>query len=188
MIGRMEAENAGESKMNKNLLIIGAGVYGMVAKEIAESMGCFGKISFIDDERKLASNGEKVIGTTKDVEELIINYKNVIVAIGNPEVRIMLLHKLEEEGFNVVTLVSPRAYVAPSATVMKGCIVEPMAVVHSGCVLATGCIVSAGAVVNHASTCYDGVHIDCNATVEGYTLVPAATKVNSGTVFRRDAY
>ena len=33
----------------KNLLIIGAGQYGMVAKEIAESMKCFEKIDFVDD-------------------------------------------------------------------------------------------------------------------------------------------
>ena len=33
----------------KNLLIIGAGQYGVVAKEIAESMKCFEKIDFVDD-------------------------------------------------------------------------------------------------------------------------------------------
>ncbi len=34
---------------NRHLLIIGAGQYGMVAKEIAESMGCFDRIDFVDD-------------------------------------------------------------------------------------------------------------------------------------------
>ncbi len=34
---------------SKNLLILGAGQYGQIAKEIAESMGCFEKISFLDD-------------------------------------------------------------------------------------------------------------------------------------------
>ena len=41
--------------MNKNLLILGAGIYGLVAKEIAESMGCFGKIAFVDDNAKTTS-------------------------------------------------------------------------------------------------------------------------------------
>lgn len=174
--------------MNKNLLIIGAGVYGVVAKEIAESMGCFEKIAFVDDKRTMTPNEEVVIGTTKDIGEFVIDYNNVIVAIGNPEVRLAILQKLEEEvPCNVVTLLSPKAYVAPSATIMKGCIVEPMAVIQSGSVLTTGCIVSAGAVVNHASMLCDGVHIDCNATVAGNTLVPEETKVNSGTVFRRES-
>ena len=39
----------GDVKMNKNLLIIGAGCCGLAAKETAEDMGCFEKIGFIDD-------------------------------------------------------------------------------------------------------------------------------------------
>lgn len=39
--------------------------------------------------------------------------------------------------------------------------------------------------MNHATTCCDGVHVDCNATVEGYCLVPARTKICSGEVYKR---
>ena len=49
--------------MNRNLLIIGAGFYGLVAKEIAESMDCFENISFVDDGAKEAPDGTPVIGT-----------------------------------------------------------------------------------------------------------------------------
>lgn len=41
--------------MNKDLLILGAGQYGMVAKEIAEAMNCFQKIDFLDDVNQLQS-------------------------------------------------------------------------------------------------------------------------------------
>ena len=173
--------------MNNNLLIAGAGIYGIVAKEIAESMKCFEKIAFVDDNsRKTTPNGIEVIGTCDDIENLAADYSNIIVAIGNPEVRLSLIRKIEEETpFKIVTLVSPYAYVSPSAQIMKGTIVEPMAVIHTGAVLAVGCIVSAGAVVNHASMCCDGVHVDCNATVAGMTLVPAGTKIKSGEVYDR---
>ena len=53
--------------MNRNLLIIGAGIYGVVAKEIAMSMNCFENISFLDDGAKEAPDGTPVIGTTKDL-------------------------------------------------------------------------------------------------------------------------
>lgn len=39
--------------------------------------------------------------------------------------------------------------------------------------------------MNHASVCCDGVHVDCNATVAGATLVPAGVKINSGEVYDR---
>lgn len=97
-----------------------------------------------------------------------------------------LLKKIKgETSCSIASLVSPKAYVSPSAEIMSGCIIEPMAVVHTGCVICTGCIISAGAVVNHATTCCDGVHVDCNATVAGYCIVPAGTKVCSGEVYKK---
>ena len=168
--------------MNQNLLIVGAGIYGVVAKEIAESMNCFEKIDFVDDH----ANGVSVIGTTADLDELATDYSYLIVAIGDPKIRLSLLNKVEEETlFKIATLISPRAYVSPSAQIMKGSIIEPMAVVHTGAIISKGCIISAGAVINHASMCCDACHIDCNAVVAGQTIVPAGTKVCSGEVFRK---
>lgn len=172
--------------MNKNLLIVGAGTYGVLASEIARDIGCFEKIDFVDDGRKTTPNGIEVVGTTRDIDELAVAYSNIIVAIGNPAVRLSMLKRIKEETpYRIVSLVSPKAYVSPSAQIMSGCIVEPMAVIHTGCLIATGCIISAGAIINHASMCCDGVHVDCNATVEGYCLVPAGTKICSGEIYKR---
>ena len=172
--------------MNKNLLIVGAGIYSIIAKEIAIDMGCFEKIGFIDDERTATPDGTAVVGTTRDLEELAIAYSNIIVAIGNPEERLSLLKRIKQETpYRIVSLVSPKAYISPSAQIMGGCIVEPMAVVHAGSVLSVGCIISAGAVVNHASMCCEGVHVDCNATVAGNTIVPAGTKIGHGEVYEK---
>ncbi len=172
--------------MNNNLLIVGAGVYGLVAYEIADSMKCFDKIAFADDEKKTTPNGIEVIGTCAELDELVCEYSNIIVAIGNPEVRLSLLQKIKEETpFRIVSLISPYAYVSPTAQIMPGSIVEPMAVIHTGSIISTGCIISAGAVVNHVSMCCDGVLVDCNATVAGSTLVPAGMKIKRGEVFDR---
>lgn len=172
--------------MIQNLLIVGASIYGLVAKEIAESMGSFLRIDFVDDRAKETPDGTPVIGTTKDLLELSKRYSNVVVAIGNPEVRQKLIRFIEEETLlRLVTLVSPRAYVSPSAQIGKGCIIEPMAVVHTGCVLGKGCLICAGAVVNHVATCGDCIQVDCNASVAGSTVVPGGIKVASGTVYEK---
>lgn len=94
-----------------------------------------------------------------------------------------MLGILDSVGIPIVTLISPHAYVSPSARIAVGTIIEPMAVVHTGCVLERGCIVSAGAVVNHFSTCRAGVHVDCNATVAGDVVVPRGMKILSGTYY-----
>lgn len=173
--------------MSDSLLIVGAGVYGLVAKEIAESMGCFENIAFVDDQRECTPNGIAVAGRVSDIADLSSGYSHVIVAIGAPAARLGIMEELEKNAnIKLASLISPLAYVSPSAELAQGCIVEPMAVIHTGCVLKKGCIVSAGAVVNHCSLLFEGVHVDCNATVAGNTAVPAGTKVHSGELFQGD--
>ncbi len=173
--------------MNNNLLIIGAGIYGLVAKEIAESMNCFDKIEFVDDENKETPNGIPTIGTCADLQQLSLDYSNVIVAIGNPDVRLSMIQRIKEETIlQIATLISPKAHLAAFSQVMEGSIIEPFAVVNTGSVISVGCILSAGAVVNHKSYCGAGVHVDCNATVVGYTTVPAKTKIESGSVYKHN--
>ena len=58
--------------MNKNLLILGAGQYGLVAREIALSMRCFEKIDFLDDKSELA------IGRLEDYEKYTAGYSCAI--------------------------------------------------------------------------------------------------------------
>ena len=168
----------------KKLIIIGAGMYGLLVKEIADSMGCYESISFADDNLDMTNHGDKVFLKLKDIKHLNDSSAFFIVAIGNSKVRRSILDSLIECGANVETLISPYAYVSPSATVGEGCIIEPMAVLNTDVVLGSGCIVSAGAVLNHACVCERCVHIDCNATVSGYSRVPEMTKVDCGKVFR----
>lgn len=171
--------------MNRNLLIVGAGIYSVITLEIAQSLGCYNKIAFIDDFADQTPNGIPVVGTTKDMEILSSEYTHAIVAIGNPSVRAALLNRIERDtDMTVTTLISPQAYVSPNATISKGCIIEPMAVIQAGCNIGKGCIVCAGAVINHCSTCGEFVQVDCNSIIAGYSSVPDDTKIAFGTFYQ----
>ena len=170
---------------NGGLIIIGAGVYSTVAKEIAEDMACFSEIVFVDDRRSETPDGSKVVCTVNDLKALSKNYRNVVVAIGNAKSKLAILERIKQEtDLNIVSLISPKAHVSKSAKVMPGCVIEPMAVVNPLCSLGEGCIISAGAVVNHMCVCGDGVHVDCNATVSGCSHVPSMLKIESGDVYK----
>ncbi len=159
-----------------NLLIVGAGQYGHVAREIAESMKCFDKISFLDDRNPWA------VGKSDQYNEFTEEYRNAIVAIGNTEVRNELTVKLRNAGYMIATLISPLAYVSPSAVVSEGCVVEPMTVINTESVINECCFISAGAVINHNSVIGKGCHIDCSATVKSNAKVEAGTKIECGRV------
>ena len=174
--------------MNKNLIIIGAQLYARVAYEIAFDMKCFDNISFVDDFREATPDGIPVIGKIKDLENFVVDYSNIIVALEDAKKRLSLLNMIEEElPFRIVSLISPKAYVSSSSQIMQGCIIEPMAVVHTGCIISKGCFISSGAVINYGSMCCDCSHIECNATISERSIVPAGTKVLKGSVFENNS-
>lgn len=163
--------------MAQRLLMIGAGQYGRVAKEVAESMACFEEIDFLDDHNPMA------VGKISDCEMLVHRYAHAFVAVGDPSFRMAMIDKLEALGYQVATLVSPLAAVSPSAQLSAGTIVEPMAVIQSHAVMGRGCLVCAGAVVKHNATVGEGCYLDCLSVVMQGASVPAKTKVHSGQAF-----
>lgn len=163
--------------MKQNLLILGAGQYGLLAKEIAQTMGCFEKIDFLDDHSAAA------VGKLRDHPAFADRYGCAFVAIGNSGLRMELIRSLEERGYALPVLRHPSAVVMPSAVIGQGSIIEACAVINANTEVAAGCIVSAGAVINHNSAVGPGCHIDCNAVVPSNCTVPSGTKVCCGQVF-----
>ena len=72
-------------------------------------MKCYEKIDFVDDERKTTPNGIEVVGATHDIDESAVEYSNIILAIGNPDVRLPMLKRIKEETpYLIVSLISPK--------------------------------------------------------------------------------
>ena len=163
-----------------NLLILGAGQYGQVTKEIAESTGQFEKIDFLDD------NVENDVGKIADYKKFAGNYSYAIVAIGNADLRLAYIRELERSCFRIAILISPKAYVSQSAKIKQGTIVEPFAVVNANSFVGEGTLICAGAIVNHNAVVGDACQLDCGSVVEANAVVPDKTKLGSNKVFSRD--
>lgn len=158
------------------LLILGAGEYGQLVKELARNK--YTTIDFLDD------NSEVAIGKLDDCRKFVGEYE-AIVAIGNNDVRLVWIEKLQEVGFIIPILISPQAYVSPSAIIETGCIIEPMAVINVNAKVEKGSIVFVGAVINHNAMVRKGCHIDCNAIVGADAVVPEKMHLNYGQVITR---
>ena len=157
------------------LVIIGAGEYGKLVKELASDT--YEEILFLDDYSPIA--------VAKC--EQYINYKeySFIVAIGNPEVRSYWINKLSEECFKIATIISSRAYIAQSATIEEGSIIEAMAVVNSNAVVHRGCIINAGAIINHNAVVNEFSQVDCGAVVASGAVVEAKSHIKYNQVAER---
>lgn len=160
----------------KNLLILGAGQYGMVAKEIADSMKIFNCISFLDDNNPIA------VGKLNEYTHFINKYDSAVVAIGDACLRLKFIEQLESTGFEIPVLKHEKAYVSPSAAIGKGSFIEPMAVVHTDVTIGKGCIISAGTIVNHNAVICDGCHLNCGTIVSARANVDKFTKSECGQI------
>ena len=160
-----------------NLLIIGAGQYGAMIKESARALNLYEKIDFLDDKNPIA------IDTIDSYASHVDEYQCAIVAIGNADIRIEMTDKLKAAGYQIMSFISRRAYVSPSATIEEGCVIEPMSSISTAVHIGRCTIISSGAVVNHNSTVSEGCHINCNATVRSNSTVPPRTKVDYGEIF-----
>jgi len=167
----------------KNLLILGAGGFGKTVADLAEQLGCYGSIRFLDD-----SPGENILGQCSRYADFLEEGTEVYPAFGNNVFRKQWINRLQCEGIPVPTLIHPRAYVSPRATLGQGTVVLPMAVVNTGVRVGEGCIINIGALIDHDSVIENYVHLAPGTIVKAENRIPAETKIESGTVIENRQY
>ena len=168
----------------KKLIILGAGGYGRTVADLAEQSGRFDTIRFLDD----SSAAGDVLGKCGEYEKYLDMDTLFYPAFGNNEGRMNWLHRLEESGCELLTLVHPTAYVSPTAVIGKGTAILPHAVINTGVRVGKGCIVNCGSMVDHGCVVEDGVHLCLGAIVKAENRIAALRKIEAGEVIEARAF
>ena len=169
----------------RRLLIVGAGGHGRSVAEAVLAAGVYEVAGFVDDAAPgLAQvGGYPVLGTTNDVSANRTHADAAIVAIvaiGNNALREALCHRLVGAGFELATVVHPRAIVSPSAVVGLGSAIMAGAVVGTDARLGFGVIVNCGAVVDHDAQVHDYGHLGVNACMSGGSALGRSAWMQAG--------
>ncbi|MGN0506553.1 MAG: hypothetical protein ACI4FZ_08330 [Lachnospiraceae bacterium] len=157
---------------DKKLLIIGAGQHGSVVKEIAEEIGCYGQIDFLDD------HNCKAIGTLDDYKKYINKYTSAFVALGDYSLRKKWLNIFANEQIEIVSIISPKSYISKSATIEKGTVIEPGCIVNTESYVGYGCILGIGCLVDHNCTIEDGVYLKSGVVIEPSTTIKSGSVIS----------
>ena len=161
--------------MEKKLLIVASERYGDYVKEIAESMGCFEEISFVDNDR------EGAIGKLEDVESFYPEYNCAIAACDDGVERLEWNRKLEAL-YNIPVLFHMDSTISPSANLMPGCIVEPRAVVGCGSTIGQATVIGANVVVEPYCFIGDSCTLKSGTIVKSTSMVAMNTSTEQGSV------
>ena len=168
--------------MNKRLLIIGAGGHGRSVAETVIAAGDFELMGFIDDAAPGLTNvwDRPVLGTTANLALCRPHADAAIVAIGHNALREALSDKLVEAGFELVSVIHPKAIVSPSAIIGAGSAIMAGAIVGTEAKLGRGVIVNCGAVVDHHAQVDDFGHLGVHACMAGGTMLGRAAWLQAG--------
>ena len=161
--------------MGRKLLIVASKRYGDYVKEIAESMGCFEEISFVDNDR------EGAIGKLEEVETFYPEYNCALAACDDGTERLEWNKKLETL-YNIPVLAHMDSTISPSANLMLGCIVEPRAVVGCGSIIGQATVIGANTVVEPYSIIGDSCTLKSGTIVKSTSMVAMNTSTEQGSV------
>lgn len=169
--------------MNKiRLLVVGAGGHGRSVAEAAQLSERFEVTGFLDDALTAGDCvlAVPVLGPLTSLTNHRANCDQAIVAVGNNAIREKVTLQLVEAGFELATVIHPRAFVAPSAMVGQGSAVMAGAIVGTEARLGVGVIVNCGAVVDHHAHVEDYGHLGVNASMAGGTALGAKAWMQAG--------
>ncbi|NUS54160.1 MAG: acetyltransferase [Streptomycetaceae bacterium] len=159
------------------LYIAGAGGVGREALDAAIAAGVPVE-AFLDD----AAAGGKVRGLPVLRPDEAPRGSSYLIGIANPEVRLRLAALLDAQGLRPVTLIHPRAVIAPDTRIAEGCLVLANAHVSSSITIGPHSQVHYNATVGHDAVLDDRTTVYPGANVSGNVRLRAGTTVGSNAV------
>lgn len=159
---------------------IGAGGHAKILVEVLRETGGYDLVGFTDQRPDL--KGKRLLGVPilgdDSLLPLLRNEGVDTAFVGVGATRDVSLRKKLYElatgcGFEMITLVHSRAYVAASARLGRGVAVLPGAVVNTDVVLGHNVTVYSGAIIEHDSVIGDHVHLSPGAHVAGGVHIEA---------------
>jgi UDP-perosamine 4-acetyltransferase len=166
---------------------IGAGGHAKILVELLQGVGGCTLVGFTDPRPDLKDTrllGVPILGDDSLLPGLRCEgVEAAFVGVGATRdviVRKKLYELATGCGFEMITLVHPRAYVAPSARLGRGTVVLPCAVVNTDVTIGDNVTVYSGVIVEHDSVIGDHVHLSPGVHVAGGVAIGQEAFVGIG--------
>lgn len=163
------------------MIIVGAGGHAKVVIELFRSLGI--PIAGLTDADATPRTvlGVRVLGDDALLPSLFSQgLRNAFVALGDNKTRLRVGLSLQALGFNLLTAVSPRAAVSPSARLGAGVAVMAGAVINADAEVGDLVIVNSGAIVEHDAVLGRACHIGPGAVLAGQVRVGQSALLGAG--------
>lgn len=169
----------------KDLVIVGAGGHGRVIADIAQKLGTYETISFLDDGEAKSTMGLPIVGKASDIEKYV-DTADIFVAIGNSKVRGDFIERLLTIGANVPTLIHPSAIIGACVEIGRGTAIMAGAIINPCSKLGKGVILNTCSSIDHDCIIGDYCHIAVGVHVAGTVQLGERVWLGAGAIVKNN--
>ncbi|MGZ3774651.1 MAG: NeuD/PglB/VioB family sugar acetyltransferase [Bdellovibrio sp.] len=172
-----------------DLFLIGAGGHCVSCLDVIKAEGKYRIQGIFDLPEKVGTKvlDVPVIGEDSDIGKFIKDGNRFLITLGqikSPQRRMALFKMLSDLGAEFATVISPRAYVSPYASIGKGTIVMHDALVNANAKVLENCIINTKALIEHDSEIGAHCHISTGTVVNGGCSVGEGSFIGSNAVLK----
>lgn len=167
----------------KKLLILGAGGFGQSIAEVAELLGKWKSISFVDDrwpEQQHAGH-YTIITNIESLEIINVDNFEAIIAVGNNQIRQKWQQLLLDLSIPITTIIHPQTVIAPSVTIGQGVSIMAGCVIGTNTIIQNGVILNIGTLLDHDVMIEAFSHLSVGVKVAGGRIIPPRSFLEVGT-------
>lgn len=165
----------------KNVLIYGSQQFALYVRELVNDCG-FNFAGFIDDYNQ---SGRNIIGPFSSViEKYNKEDYGIVIAIGYNDLmaRWKIVSKVLDEGYNLITLIHPSAYVHHTSTIGEGSIICARTIIDYNSHVGTGTFVWPGVIINHDSKVGDNCFLSPQVNICGFVEIGDSCFIGASSV------
>ena len=167
----------------KKLLILGAGGFGQSIAEVAELLGKWKSISFVDDRwpKQKQAGRYTIIANIQFLKAINVDNFEAIIAVGNNQIRQKWQQLLLDLSIPITTIIHPQTVIAPSVkigegvSIMAGCVIGTNTIIQDGVILNIGTLLDHDVMIEHFS------HLSVGVKVAGGQIIPPRSFLEVGT-------
>jgi len=172
-------------------MLIGGGGHCKSCIDVIQQEGRFEIVGIVENPGFRISDsrspilGYPVIGTDDDLPQLLGKTDYFLITVGqisSAATRVRLYERITAMGGRFPVIVSPDAYVSPTALIGPGTIVMHRALVNAEARIGMNGIINTGALVEHETVVGDHCHISTQAILNGQCNVGNRVFIGSGAV------
>lgn len=170
-----------------SLILVGGGGHCRSVIDLIRSGGEYRIHGILDRKENIGKSvvGCEIIGTDEMIGGLVKEGHSFLITagqVGRSALRKELFRAVRSAGGMFVTVISPRAYVAPDAELEDGTTIGHGTVINSGARIGQNCIVNTGAIIEHDAIIEAHCHIATGAIVNGGCSIGAGSMIGSRAV------